>query len=216
MKGDSAIRNLTSTGNTKQLQNITLLSGGEKTLTAVALLFALYLVKPSPFCLLDELDAALDESNINRFIRVMSVSWSIPVHPHHPQQAHHRHGRHPLRRDDAGTRREQNCQRQIPQNRRSAIRSSTCTITWPLLDSILLLKSELCSSRFSPYPRFWCGPRRMPMHKRIRGARTIRQAYRQWASTSQWSVRRYALVKISCYRQADRRSQLHLPCRQPT
>jgi len=55
----------------KQLQNISLLSGGERTMTAVALLFAIYMVRPSPFCVLDEMDAPLDESNINRFIRVL-------------------------------------------------------------------------------------------------------------------------------------------------
>jgi len=55
----------------KQLQSITLLSGGEKTMTAVSLLFSIYMVKPSPFCVLDEMDAPLDESNINRFIRIL-------------------------------------------------------------------------------------------------------------------------------------------------
>jgi chromosome segregation protein len=55
----------------KQLRGISLLSGGEQTMTAVALLFAIYQVKPSPFCVLDELDAPLDESNIIRFIRVL-------------------------------------------------------------------------------------------------------------------------------------------------
>ena len=55
----------------KQLTSISLLSGGERTMTAVALMFAIYMVKPSPFCFLDEMDAPLDESNINRFIRIL-------------------------------------------------------------------------------------------------------------------------------------------------
>jgi len=55
----------------KQLQNINLLSGGERALTAISLLFAIYLVKPSPFCILDEVDAPLDDANVNRFIKVI-------------------------------------------------------------------------------------------------------------------------------------------------
>ncbi len=55
----------------KQLQSVSLLSGGERAMTAVALLFAIYMVRPSPFCILDEVDAPLDEGNINRFIRVL-------------------------------------------------------------------------------------------------------------------------------------------------
>jgi chromosome segregation protein len=55
----------------KRLQNISLLSGGERTLTAVALLFSIYQIKPSPFCMLDELDAPLDDTNIGRFTEIL-------------------------------------------------------------------------------------------------------------------------------------------------
>lgn len=56
----------------KEQRSISLLSGGERTMTAVALLFAIYLAKPSPFCLMDEVDAALDETNIDRFVNVLT------------------------------------------------------------------------------------------------------------------------------------------------
>jgi chromosome segregation protein len=50
---------------------VALLSGGERALTAIALLFSVYLIKPSPFCILDEVDAPLDDLNISRFVRLI-------------------------------------------------------------------------------------------------------------------------------------------------
>ncbi len=69
----------------KKMQNISLLSGGEKALTAVSLVFAIFLVKPSPYCLLDEVDAPLDDANVSRFndlVREMAKRSQIIVVTH--------------------------------------------------------------------------------------------------------------------------------------
>ncbi len=68
----------------KKLQNINLLSGGEKALTAIALMFAVLQAKPTPFCVLDEVEAALDDANIERFIRCLrqfdDIQFTLVTH----------------------------------------------------------------------------------------------------------------------------------------
>lgn len=68
----------------KKLQNINLLSGGEKTLTAIALMFAVLQAKPTPFCILDEVEAALDDTNIDKFIHCLrkfdNVQFTLVTH----------------------------------------------------------------------------------------------------------------------------------------
>lgn len=69
----------------KKMQNVSLMSGGEKALTAVALVFSIFLVKPSPYCLLDEVDAPLDDANVYRFndlVREMAKRSQIIVVTH--------------------------------------------------------------------------------------------------------------------------------------
>ncbi len=72
----------------KKTQRIDLLSGGERALTSLSLLFGIYLVKPSPFCVFDEVDAPLDEANIGRFIRLLqefSEETQFVVITHNPR-----------------------------------------------------------------------------------------------------------------------------------
>ncbi len=105
----------------KKLQNVLLLSGGEKSLTALALLVAIFQFQPSPFCALDEVDAALDETNVGRFadlLHSLSKDTQFLVVTHSKRMMQCR--RHDLRRHHAGARRLQGGER-APRRRPASV-----------------------------------------------------------------------------------------------
>ena len=105
----------------KRLQNVMLLSGGEKALTAISLLFAIFQYKPSPFCILDEVDAPLDDANIGRFVRMLEglkEQTQFVLITHSPQD--HGDRRPALRRDHGGAGGQQAGERPVQLTRRKS------------------------------------------------------------------------------------------------
>ncbi len=90
----------------KAMKRLSLLSGGEKSMTALAFLFSVFLAKPCPFYILDEVEAALDDLNIDRFLALLRpVLQAGAVHRRHPPEAHDGGRRLAVRRLD-GRRRD--------------------------------------------------------------------------------------------------------------
>ena len=100
----------------KKLQNILLLSGGEKALTALSLLVGIFQFQPAPFCVLDEVDAPLDETNVGRFAKLIAeMARDDAVRGDHALEADDAAGGRDLRRDDAGAGRVEDRQRESGQ-----------------------------------------------------------------------------------------------------
>ena len=91
----------------KKVKRLSLLSGGERSLTAVALLVAIFRARPSPFYVMDEVEAALDDTNLGRLLELIgAAAREQPDHHHHPPEADDGDRRRALRRDDARRRRD--------------------------------------------------------------------------------------------------------------
>ena len=89
----------------KKIKRLSLLSGGERSLVAVAFLVALFKARPRPFYILDEVEAALDDTNLGRLLEIYEeLRDDSPADRHHPPEAHHGGRRRALRRLDAGRR----------------------------------------------------------------------------------------------------------------
>ena len=119
----------------KKLQNVLLLSGGEKALTALSLLVGIFQFQPAPFCILDEVDAPLDETNVGRFARLIAdMSQTTQFVVINPLQAHDGASRCDVRRDHAGARCVEDRQRlarrplvrQSIAHRAGGVRGSSC------------------------------------------------------------------------------------------
>ena len=89
----------------KKIKRLSLLSGGERSLVAVALLVAIFKARPSPFYIMDEVEAALDDTNLGRLSPVRGAARLQPAHRHHPPEAHDGGRRRAVRRVDARRRR---------------------------------------------------------------------------------------------------------------